>query len=74
LLAGVMTMFRYFNYGLSAVLGFIGVKMIVKEAFNWEPSPLESLFVIIALLGAAIGASLIAAKREAAGKGKGDGV
>ena len=31
LLAGVMTLFRYLNYGLRAVLGFIGVKMLVHH-------------------------------------------
>jgi tellurite resistance protein TerC len=66
LLAGVMTLFRYLNYGLAAVLGFIGVKMIVKQLINWEPNPLQSLFVIIFLLGASIVASLIAAKRDEA--------
>ena len=64
LLAGVMTLFRYLNYGLSAVLGFIGVKMIVKQAFGWEPGHVASLLVIIGLLGASIVASLIAARRE----------
>ncbi len=71
LLAGVMTLFRYLNYGLAAVLGFIGVKMIVKEAFHWEPNPLQSLVVIIGLLGLSIVASLIAARQEVKqGKGK----
>jgi tellurite resistance protein TerC len=67
LLAGVMNLFRYLNYGLSAILIFIGVKMLVH---HWvEISPLESLLVIVALLGASIGASLVAARREkAAGK------
>jgi tellurite resistance protein TerC len=64
LLAGVMTLFRYLNYGLSAVLGFIGVKMIVKQAIDWEPGHVTSLLVIIGLLGASIAASLIAARRE----------
>lgn len=30
LLAGVMDMFRYLKYGLSAILGFVGVKMILE--------------------------------------------
>jgi tellurite resistance protein TerC len=64
LLAGVMTLFRYLNYGLAAVLGFIGVKMIVKEATGWEPEHWQALLVIIGLLGTSIVASLIAAKRE----------
>jgi tellurite resistance protein TerC len=66
LLAGVIGLFRYLNYGLSAVLGFIGVKMIVKQATGWEPEHWQSLLVIIGLLGASIVVSLIAAKRESA--------
>jgi tellurite resistance protein TerC len=62
LLAGVMNLFRYLNYGLSAILIFIGVKMLVH---HWvEISPLQSLLVIVALLAASIGASLFAAHRE----------
>ena len=36
LLAGVMDMFRYLSYGLSAILIFIGVKMI---AHHWIDIP-----------------------------------
>ena len=62
LLAGVMTLFRYLNYGLSAMLSFIGVKMLVH---HWiEIAPWLSLVIIILLLGTSIVASLIAAKRE----------
>jgi len=64
LLAGVMNLFRYLNYGLSAILIFIGVKMLVHK---WVPvTPLQSLLVIVALLATSIVASLIAAKREKA--------
>ncbi|HEX3598496.1 MAG TPA: TerC family protein [Lacipirellulaceae bacterium] len=62
LLAGVMTLFRYLNYGLSAVLGFIGVKMLLHRW--WEMPHWQSLLVIIGLLGASIVASLVAAQRE----------
>ena len=34
LLAGVMDMFRYLNYGLSAVLVFVGVKMVADYAVH----------------------------------------
>jgi tellurite resistance protein TerC len=64
LLAGVMTLFRYLNYGLSAVLGFIGIKMLVHRWF--EMAHWQSLLVIVGLLGTSIVASLIAAKREQA--------
>jgi tellurite resistance protein TerC len=64
LLAGVMTMFRYLNYGLSAVLGFIGVKMLLHRW--WHIEHWQSLLVIVGLLGTSIVASLIAARREKA--------
>jgi tellurite resistance protein TerC len=81
LLAGVMDMFRYLKFGLSAVLGFIGIKMIAEysaKRFFDQPGqlipPLVSLAIILALLGIAVGASLISKRREdrAAG-GPGDG-
>ncbi|MBI4833097.1 MAG: TerC family protein [Candidatus Lindowbacteria bacterium] len=33
-LAGAMKMFRYLNYGVSAVLAFVGAKMILTEAYK----------------------------------------
>lgn len=62
LLAGVMNLFRYLTYGLSAVLIFIGLKMLVHHW--WKPAPWVSLAVIVGLLGTSIVASLIAARRE----------
>lgn len=70
LLAGAMDMFRYLNYGLSAILVFVGVKMITQE---WIEDHLlgggkiphwVSLAVIVSLLSVAIGASLLAVRRE----------
>jgi tellurite resistance protein TerC len=62
LLAGVMNLFRYLTYGLSAILVFIGVKMMLHH--YWEPAPLLSLAVIIALLATSIVASIVAARRD----------
>ncbi len=75
LLAGVMGLFRYLNYGLSAILVFIGLKMIVKTAghsqhADWWPVPPQdwlhwpladwaSLLVVLGLLGTAILASVL---------------
>jgi tellurite resistance protein TerC len=70
LLAGAMDMFRYLQYGLSAILVFVGLKMIgqhwIEEKFlNHQPIPhWVSLLVIVGILTVAIGASLIAARRE----------
>jgi tellurite resistance protein TerC len=34
LLVGMVRLFRYLQYGLAAILGFVGLKMIVEEAFH----------------------------------------
>ena len=56
LLAGVIAKFHYLRYGLSAVLAFVGVKMLVSELY---PIPIGvSLGAIAGLLGASIAASV----------------
>jgi tellurite resistance protein TerC len=62
LLAGVMSLFRYLHYGLSAILIFIGIKMVLHHW--WKPEHWQSLLVIVSLLAIAIISSLIAARRE----------
>jgi tellurite resistance protein TerC len=74
LLAGVIEMFRYLHYGLSAVLGFVGLNMVAdyvaKEFFEF---PADShliptwakLAIIAALLGISIAASILADRRDA---------
>src|SRR5581483_10894557 len=73
LLAGMMGMFRYLSYGLSAILVFVGCKMIAEYgAHHFEfvnkgqhlLPPWASLTVVISLLAISIIASLAAAKRE----------
>jgi len=65
LLAGVVNMFRYLHYGLSAVLIFIGTKMMFHGWWDQiDPHHWVSLVVIIGLLGTSIGASIWAARRE----------
>ncbi len=69
LLAGVIDMFRYLNYGLAAILGFVGLKMIAEWAIEHEEGthlvPIwVSLLVIAGLLAISIVASLIARSRE----------
>jgi tellurite resistance protein TerC len=71
LLAGVMDMFRYLHYGLSAVLVFIGVKMLAHPWLEDESGHSRlphwvSLSVIAALLGISIVASLLAGRKEKA--------
>ncbi len=71
LLAGMVDRFRYLHYGLAAVLGLVGVKMIVEFAaarFAGCPQriipPWVSLVVVATLLATAALASVIASRRE----------
>lgn len=60
LLAGVLPFFRYLDQGVSAVLIFIGGKMLVDP---WVHLPTNlSLAVVAALLGISMAASLVAAR------------
>ncbi|MBN2475025.1 MAG: TerC/Alx family metal homeostasis membrane protein [Pirellulales bacterium] len=70
LLAGMVDMFRYLHYGLAAILGFVGLKMIAEWAIEHEEGthlvPVwGSLLVIAALLGISIAASIWASSRTA---------
>jgi len=56
-IAGLMKMFEYLNYGLSAVLVFIGGKMLVSHYYH-IPIGL-SLGVVAGLLGLSIAVSLL---------------
>jgi tellurite resistance protein TerC len=65
LLAGVVEMFCYLHYGLAAVLGFVGLKMIAESYAKYQGHPHAvpawvSLLVIAGLLAVSIVASLIA--------------
>lgn len=64
LIAGLLTRLRYLNIGLAAILGFIGVKMLINEHFHVPI--LLSLAMIAVILTISIVASLRATKREAA--------
>jgi tellurite resistance protein TerC len=74
LLAGVMDLFRFLNYGLSAVLVFVGAKMIAEWArhqpwladrFGWDAHgeghlvpPWLSLLIVVGLIGTSVAASV----------------
>jgi len=65
LLAGVMDLFRYLNYGLSAVLAFLGFKMVWAFFAEHElATPLQSLGVIGAFIGLAVVASIIGSRES----------
>ncbi len=62
LLAGAVRALRYLNYGLAAILVFVGAKMVLEGVVT-VPTWL-SLAVIAALLTITVGASLIAGRDD----------
>jgi tellurite resistance protein TerC len=73
LLAGFLGMFRYLSVGLAAVLGFVGLKMIVLEplepyleqaGISRHTVILLSLAVVAGILTVAVVASIIAGPKE----------
>jgi tellurite resistance protein TerC len=67
-LAGMADRFRYLNTGLGAILGFVGVKMILETAGVIHLSTWLSLGVIAAVLAVTVVASVRADRREATGR------
>ena len=69
LLAGVMHKFHYLKLGLSAVLTFVGVKMLLPDlselvtGVSYKIPTLLSLGVVAAILAVAVAASLLRARR-----------
>ena len=72
LLAGSVDLFRYLHYGLAAILGLVGVKMLVsfwlKRQGMEELPPWISLVVVAMLLAISIVASIVANRREQRGE------
>jgi tellurite resistance protein TerC len=63
LLASVVTKFHLLKYGLAVILTFVGAKMLAEQ---WIHIPIMlSLGVVLGVLGASIGASLVWPSREA---------
>jgi tellurite resistance protein TerC len=73
LLAGSVEVFRYLHYGLAAILGLVGVKMLAEYWMDRQGiaplPPWVSLIVVVAVLAVSILASLVATKREDRGNG-----
>jgi tellurite resistance protein TerC len=64
LLVGTMDRFHYLHYGLAAVLGFVGLKMVAQWVVGHELMPTwGSLVVIVAILGVTVVASLVGGRR-----------
>jgi tellurite resistance protein TerC len=62
LLAGVMGMFIYLKYGISFILGFVGIKMILIMLGIHMPVALSLGIIVLSLLVAVV-ASLLVAKQ-----------
>jgi tellurite resistance protein TerC len=62
LLSGALAMFRYLDDGVSAVLIFVGAKMLVEPWIHL--SPLASLSIVVGLLGTAMVASIVFASKS----------
>ncbi|MBK9712635.1 MAG: TerC family protein [Kouleothrix sp.] len=75
LLAGVMDKFHYLKLGLSVVLTFVGVKMLVPDAsalltgVSYKIPTAISLGVVLGILAVAVVASLLRSRRLAAQAG-----
>lgn len=63
LLAGVMGMFIYLKYGISFILGFVGIKMILIMLGIHIPIAVSLGTIVLSLLVAVV-ASLLVAKRS----------
>jgi tellurite resistance protein TerC len=62
-LAGILKLFRFLHYGLSAILVFIGVKMLLSGT-EFKIPTVASLAVVIALLAVSVAASLMVPAKE----------
>jgi tellurite resistance protein TerC len=58
-LAGIMPMFYYLNYGLSAILAFVGTKMLISDYY--KVPIMVSLGVVAAILIASVALSVVRA-------------
>jgi len=65
LVAGIIPRLRYIRYGLTAILGFVGVKMLVADVV--EISTGMSLIVIGVAIGSSVAASLWPRRAEVTG-------
>lgn len=63
-LAGITQYFHYIKYGLSAILVFVGVKMVLVDFYKIPV--MISLFTILAILVISVIASLLFPKKEVA--------
>lgn len=61
-IVGMLTRFKYLNYGLAVVLGLVGVKMLLSDIYH--PPIYVTLGAVVLVLGTAVLASLWATRGE----------
>lgn len=72
LLAGALTLFRYFKTGISVVLIFIGAKMVMDPHdhppawYQFDIPDGIALAVVVCIIGLSIAASLVSARKQSA--------
>jgi len=66
LLNSIIPLFVYLKYGISIVLMYVGVKMLIMEYYKIPT--LFSLCVVVGILGVSIAASLIFGRSKLAGE------
>jgi len=59
----ILKLFRFLHYGLSAILVFIGVKMLLSQT-PYAIETVRSLFVVLSLLIVSVAASLLIRRRD----------
>ena len=65
LIAGLVKLFAYLQYGLATILGFVGAKMIAEEALHgFHINTFVSLGVILGILLLSVLASVVFRKDE----------
>jgi tellurite resistance protein TerC len=62
-LAGILKLFRFLHYGLSAILVFIGVKMLLSQT-PYAIGTMQSFVVVLSLLVVSVAASLPMRKKS----------
>ena len=62
-LSGIMRLFHYLHYGLSLILVFVGIKMLISDFYH-IPTPYALGFIAVALTGSVVASILDPKKPE----------
>jgi tellurite resistance protein TerC len=61
-IVGMLTRFKYLNYGLAVVLGLVGTKMLLSDVYH--PPVYITLGAVVLVLGTSVLASLWATRND----------